>query len=116
MSNEMYSVKWEELPVEIEKYIVIILPLLQKNRSLTGYGILTCDWLTFASVLFDIGSYILTISVNFYHHFRLSKQLFHSFYFLDNLSDFRAKHLLVVVVKTFIFPHNWSFEINKIIY
>lgn len=46
----MYSVEWEELPMEFQKYLVIILPLLQKPRILTGYGILQCNWLTFASV------------------------------------------------------------------
>ncbi|XP_031619287.1 odorant receptor 9a-like [Contarinia nasturtii] len=61
MSHDMYSIEWEELPLEFEKYIVIILPLLQKPLYLTGYGILKCDWLTFSSVVKAIVSFILLL-------------------------------------------------------
>lgn len=54
MSQDMYSIEWEELPLEFEKYLVIILPVLQAPLSLTGYGILKCDWLTFASVCLSV--------------------------------------------------------------
>lgn len=50
MSNDMYSIEWEELPLKFRKYIPIILPLLQKPLYLSGYGIFQCNYVTFAQV------------------------------------------------------------------
>lgn len=52
MSNDLYAIDWDELPLEFQKYFPIMLPLLQKPLILTGYGILQCNWTTCASVVF----------------------------------------------------------------
>lgn len=50
LSNELYFTEWETLPVELQKYLTMAIPLTQKKRILTGYGILDCTFATFASV------------------------------------------------------------------
>lgn len=89
ISNDVYSVEWNALPLEFEKYIAVMLPLLQKERFLTGYGILKCDWLTFASVFFFVieSSTIILKYFNFIFYFSLLEQLFRLYYYFGSLYD-----------------------------
>lgn len=59
MSDDLYSINWEQLPLEFERYIPMMLPLLQKPLILTGYGFLQCNWLTFTSVYYQIGLFYI---------------------------------------------------------
>lgn len=49
-ANNLYAIEWEAMPIVTQKYLTMLLPLMQKPRILTGYQILECTFITFTKV------------------------------------------------------------------
>lgn len=50
LSNDLYQSKWYNLPVELQKYFILMLANTQKPLFFDGLGIYVLDLETFASV------------------------------------------------------------------
>lgn len=83
MSEDLFSIEWNELPLEMKKYLLIMLPLMQKPLTLTGYGILECNWITFSSVFFD--SFLIFKSKLYEFYFRLLRLSSRLYFYFGSL-------------------------------
>lgn len=50
MSFRLYETEWENWSPNFQKFVIILLNLVQKPRYLSGLGLLKCDLDTFSQV------------------------------------------------------------------